>query len=53
VVYIGDIQSDYNASREAGVGFIHAAYGFGTINEEVPAISCIAELPEAIRHFFE
>jgi len=53
VVYIGDIQSDYNASREAGVGFIHAAYGFGTIDEEVPAISCIAELPEAIMHFFE
>jgi len=53
VVYIGDIQSDYNASREAGVGFIHAAYGFGTIDEEVPAISCIAALPDAIRHFFE
>ena len=53
VVYIGDIQSDYNASREAGVGFIHAAYGFGTIDEEVPVIRCIAELPEAIKNYFD
>lgn len=53
VVYIGDIQSDYNASKEAGVGFIHASYGFGTIDKEVPVIRCIAELPEAIRLFFE
>jgi len=52
VVYVGDIQSDYNASREAGVGFIHASYGFGTIDEVVPAISCIAQLPDAIRNFF-
>ena len=53
VVYIGDIQSDYNASRDAGVAFIHAAYGFGTIDTEVPAISCITELPEKIKEFFE
>lgn len=53
VVYIGDIQSDYNASKEAGVGFIHAAYGFGTIDEPVPAINCIAELPEAIEDYFK
>lgn len=52
VVYIGDIQSDYNASKEAGVGFIHAAYGFGTIDDQVPAIRCIAELPDAIKDYF-
>lgn len=52
VVYVGDIQSDYNASREAGVGFIHAAYGFGTIDDEVPAIRAIAELPETIEAYF-
>lgn len=53
VVYIGDIQSDYNASKEAGVGFIHAAYGFGTIDDPVPAINCIAELPDAIENYFK
>lgn len=52
VVYIGDIQSDYNASKEAGVRFIHAAYGFGTIDTPVPAINCIAELPGAIKNYF-
>ena len=52
VVYIGDIQSDYNASREAGVGFIHAAYGFGIINEEVPKVSCMAEVPKAVKKYF-
>jgi len=53
VVYVGDIQSDYNASKEAGVGFIHAAYGFGRIDEAVAAISCIAQLPQAISVFFD
>lgn len=52
VVYIGDIQSDYNASKEAGVGFIHASYGFGTIDEEVPVIKSIAEAPGAIKKYF-
>lgn len=33
-VYIGDIQGDADSSREAGVKFIHAAYGFGKVKEE-------------------
>lgn len=52
-VYIGDIQGDYDASREAGVGFVHAAYGFGTIDTPVPAIGCIAELPKTIENYFK
>ena len=52
-VYIGDIQSDYNASKEAGVGFIHATYGFGTIEEEVPTISCVEEIPVAVENYFK
>lgn len=51
--YVGDIQGDYDASKAAGVGFIHAAYGFGTINEEVPAISCMKELPAKAKEYFE
>jgi phosphoglycolate phosphatase len=47
-VYVGDIQADYDASRTAGVQFIHAAYGFGTIREPVPKVDCFAELPERI-----
>lgn len=45
-VYVGDIQGDYEASCEAGVDFIHAAYGFGTIAATVPAIRSFAELSE-------
>lgn len=43
-VYVGDIQGDFDASEEAGVGFIHAAYGFGTIRQPVPSIQKFSEL---------
>ena len=47
-VYVGDIEGDYQASREAGVKFIHAAYGFGTVSGDVPKIYGLRELPEAV-----
>ena len=43
-VYVGDIEGDYISSKEAGVKFIHAAYGFGKIDEPVPEIKTFAEL---------
>lgn len=49
-VYVGDIQGDYDASSKAGVQFIHAAYGFGTIREAVPKIHAISELPEIVKN---
>ena len=33
-VYIVDIQGDADASKAAGVKFIHAAYGFGSVGNE-------------------
>lgn len=48
-VYVGDIQGDYDASMEAGAGFIHAAYGFGQINTDVPRIESLQELPAVIK----
>lgn len=47
-VYVGDIQGDCDASEAAGVLFIHAAYGFGTIDHEVPRIRTFSELPHRI-----
>lgn len=48
-VYVGDIEGDYHAATEAGARFIHAAYGFGTLPEDiakkVPAIRKFSELP--------
>lgn len=47
-VYVGDIQGDYNASMQAGVEFIHAGYGFGTVDADVPEIATFEELPKAV-----
>lgn len=30
-VYVGDTMGDYNATKEAGIPFVHAAYGFGHV----------------------
>lgn len=48
-VYVGDIQGDYDATVEAGLTFIHAAYGFGTIAQETAKISCFKELPGVVK----
>ena len=51
-VYVGDIQGDYDASCHAGVGFILAAYGFGTIAADVPEIHTFEELTETADQYF-
>ena len=51
-VYVGDIQGDYDSATAAGIGFIHAAYGFGTIDAEVEKITTFAELPEVVKKVF-
>ena len=47
-VYVGDTQGDYDAAMEAGIPFIHAAYGFGHVPAGTPAIRDIRELPELL-----
>lgn len=47
-VYVGDIQGDYDASMQEGVEFIHAAYGFGTVDADVPEIAAFEELPKVV-----
>jgi phosphoglycolate phosphatase len=51
-VYVGDIQGDYDSSMAAGVKFIHAAYGFGTINAEVVKIDAFSDLPKVVKTVF-
>ncbi len=48
-VYVGDIQGDYEASKQAGVEFIHAGYGFGTVDANVSEIGTFAELQEVVK----
>ncbi|MEG2058491.1 MAG: HAD family hydrolase [Lachnospiraceae bacterium] len=43
-IYIGDTQGDYQAAKEAGVKFIHAAYGFGKVPEAEESVGSIEEL---------
>ena len=51
-VYVGDIQGDYDSATAAGVKFIHAAYGFGTIDAEVEKIEAFKELPVVVNKVF-
>lgn len=48
-VYVGDTLGDYHSTREAGLPFIHARYGFGKVEESVPYINGLKELPEMVR----
>ena len=52
-VYVGDIRPDEEASRKAGVGFIHASYGFGTAESPDASISCFPELEDIIEIDFQ
>ncbi len=46
--YVGDIQGDYDSTMEAGGTFIHAKYGYGTINAEVLEIEAFKDLPKLL-----
>ena len=43
-VYIGDTEGDRQASRDAGVSFVHASYGFGAVTEADAVIRRFADL---------
>ena len=43
-VYVGDTMGDWEAAMEAGVSFLHASYGFGTVPEGTRAIRDIRDL---------
>jgi phosphoglycolate phosphatase len=45
-VYVGDTQWDYEASQKNRIPFIHAQYGFGTVENTVYTIRDIAQLTE-------
>lgn len=45
-IYLGDTQGDYEATIHAGIPFIHAGYGFGSVQGEVHRIQAIVELTE-------
>ncbi len=48
-IYIGDTKGDQQAAAYAGIPFIHAAYGFGTVEDAAAVIHSIRELPSILR----
>lgn len=51
--YIGDTQGDYESAVFAGIPFIHAAYGFGNVEADVPKIKSIGEIANAVKEYLE
>jgi phosphoglycolate phosphatase len=49
-VYLGDTQGDSEASKEAGVPFIFAAYGFGAPEQFDASIARFEELPGLLKN---
>lgn len=45
-IYVGDTRGDEIATREAGIPFVHAAYGFGVAESPDAVINDIKELVE-------
>ena len=52
-IYVGDTETDRVSSKEAGVDFIYADYGFGTVADAQFYISEIGELPGVIERVFK
>ncbi|MDE7279616.1 MAG: HAD hydrolase-like protein, partial [Oscillospiraceae bacterium] len=48
-VYVGDTQGDLDASDSAGIPFIHAAYGFGNVDRNVPEAQSFSEVYDAAK----
>ncbi len=46
-IYVGDTMGDCEAARAAGIPFLHAAYGFGSV-PDAPAVHAFSEIPAAI-----
>ena len=47
-VYIGDTKKDREAALQARIPFIHAAYGFGTVEAADGVIHSLSELPALV-----
>ena len=52
-IYVGDTQGDADAAEEAGVPFIHAAYGFGKVRSCSSSLQNIQALPETAAAVFQ
>lgn len=47
-VYVGDTAGDFRATKEAGLPFIYASYGFGAVEQPDGAIAALPDLPQLL-----
>lgn len=47
-LYVGDTALDCKSAAAAGVPFLHANYGFGTV-EDVPQLEALGDLPRRVK----
>ncbi|MEG0978064.1 MAG: HAD family hydrolase [Bacilli bacterium] len=52
IIYIGDTEKDKIESYKAGVKFIHATYGFGSIENDEYYIDSLLDLPNKVEELF-
>ena len=50
--YVGDTQGDCDAAKEAGVPFVFAEYGFGSVDNAEYSIKEFCELPSVVEQIF-
>ncbi len=48
-LFMGDMDTDWQAARRAGIDYVHAGWGYGDLPEPVPTLTSISDLPEFIR----
>lgn len=51
-LYVGDIEGDYLSATKAGLTFIHAAYGYGTVPQAEYRIESLSQLPKVVEEVF-
>lgn len=52
-VYVGDTQGDCDAAAQAGIPFVFARYGFGSVNRHDAVVSSVTEIPQAVAALFD
>ena len=50
--YLGDTEGDEQAARQAGIPFVHAAYGFGAAKSPDATLRSFRDLPQLARTLF-
>lgn len=45
-LFVGDMETDWQAARRAGVAYVHAGWGYGEPIESVRTLNSISELPD-------